>query len=106
MIWRQDRLAIWSLVMVKTRNRPSDPEAIIARLNGGRSEAKYQKDQIVFSQGDSADGVFYVQSGKLKVSVVSEAGKEAVVAILPPGSFCGEECLTGHKLRLTTVKAL
>jgi CRP/FNR family cyclic AMP-dependent transcriptional regulator len=92
--------------MVKTKDRQSDPEAIVARLNGGKSDAKYQKDQIVFSQGDSADGVFYVQSGKLKVLVVSEAGKEAVVAILPPGSFCGEECLTGHPLRMSTVKAL
>jgi CRP-like cAMP-binding protein len=92
--------------MVKTKKGPLDPEAIIAKLNGGRSEAKYQKDQTVFSQGDPADGVYYVQSGKLKVLVVSKTGKEAVVAILPPGSFCGEECLTGHKLRLTTVKAL
>jgi CRP-like cAMP-binding protein len=92
--------------MVKTKKSPLDPEAIIAKLNGGRSEAKYQKDQTVFSQGDPADGVYYVQSGKLKVLVVSKTGKEAVVAILPPGSFCGEECLTGHKLRLTTVKAL
>jgi CRP/FNR family transcriptional regulator, cyclic AMP receptor protein len=92
--------------MVRTKKHPPDPEAIIAKLNGGRSEAKFQKDQIVFSQGDPADSVFYVQSGKVKVTVVSEAGKEAVVAILAPGSFCGEECLTGHKLRMTTVKAL
>jgi CRP/FNR family transcriptional regulator, cyclic AMP receptor protein len=92
--------------MVQTKRRPSDPEAFIARINGGRSEATYQKEQIVFSQGDPADSVFYVRSGKVKVLVVSEAGKEAVVAILPSGSFCGEECLTGHTLRLSTVKTL
>jgi CRP/FNR family transcriptional regulator, cyclic AMP receptor protein len=92
--------------MAQTRKRPSDPEAIIARLNGGRSEARYQEDQIVYSQGDSADCAFYVQSGQVKVTVVSEAGKEAVVAILLPGSFCGEECLTGHTLRMSTVKTL
>jgi CRP/FNR family transcriptional regulator, cyclic AMP receptor protein len=92
--------------MAQTKERPSDPEAIIDRLNGGRSEAKYQRDQIVYSQGDVADCVFFVQSGKVKVTVVSEEGKEAVVAILLPGSFCGEECLTGHTLRISTVKTL
>jgi CRP/FNR family cyclic AMP-dependent transcriptional regulator len=92
--------------MIQTKKIASDPEAIIARLNGGKSEAKYQRDQLVYSQGEPADGVFYVQSGKIKVTVVSEEGKEAVVAILLPGSFCGEECLTGHKLRISTVRAL
>ena len=65
-----------------------------------------KKDQIVYSQGDAADSVFYVQSGKVKVTVISEEGKEAVVAILLPGSFCGEECLSGHTLRISTVKTL
>ena len=92
--------------MVQATRYLPDPQTIIARLNGGRSEAKYQRDQIVFSQGDPADGVFYVQSGTVKVLVLSEAGKEAVVAILPSGSFCGEECLTAHVLRISTVKAL
>jgi CRP/FNR family transcriptional regulator, cyclic AMP receptor protein len=89
----------------KTTSAP-DPEAIIGRVNGGTSEARYQKDQIVYSQGDPADSVFYVQSGRLKVTAVSEEGKEAVVAIVNPGNFCGEECLTGHKLRISTVKTL
>jgi CRP/FNR family transcriptional regulator, cyclic AMP receptor protein len=83
-----------------------DPAAIIARMNGGTSEARYQLDQIVYSQGDAADSVFYVQSGRLKVTVVSEEGKEAVVAILAAGHFFGEDCLTGHSQRLSTVKAL
>jgi CRP-like cAMP-binding protein len=93
-------------VVNQNEKRASDPEGIIAKLIGGKSEAGYQRDQIVYSQGEPADSVFYVQSGKVKVTVVSEEGKEAVVAILLPGSFCGEECLTGHKLRISTVKAL
>jgi CRP/FNR family cyclic AMP-dependent transcriptional regulator len=92
--------------MSPAQNGLSGPEAIIARIDGGRSEAKYQKEQIVYSQGDPADGVFYIQSGRVKVTVVSEEGKEAVVAILPAGSFCGEESLSGHKLRISTIKAL
>jgi CRP/FNR family cyclic AMP-dependent transcriptional regulator len=92
--------------MVQSKRRGSNPEAIIARMNGGKTKAKYQRDQIVYSQGDAADSVFYIQSGKVKVAVVSEEGKEAIVAILLPGSFCGEECLTGHKLRMTTVNTL
>src|ERR1700730_12773938 len=91
--------------MVQSNKRVS-PEAIIARLNGGKTAAHYRTDQIVFSQGDPADSVFYVQTGKVKVTVVSKEGKEVVVAILEPGSFCGEGCLSGHKLRLATVTAL
>ncbi len=92
--------------MAPEQENAPDPLALIARMNGGRSEARFQKDQSVYSQGDPADCVFYVQSGKAKVGVVSNGGKEAVVAILEPGSFCGEECLTGHELRLSTVKTL
>jgi CRP/FNR family cyclic AMP-dependent transcriptional regulator len=92
--------------MTLNKKRALEPEAIIAKISGGKSEFAYQRDQIVYSQGEAADSVFYVQSGKIKVTVVSEVGKEAVVAILLPGSFCGEECLTGHKLRMSTVKTL
>ena len=92
--------------MDSTKGSELNPQAIIAGLEGGKSEIKLQKDQTVFAQGDVADGVFYVVSGKIKVTVVSEAGKEAVVAVLAAGSFCGEECLTGHNLRITTVTAL
>ena len=92
--------------MAQSKKKAPDPQSIIARLDGERLETKYQKDQVVYSQGDAADSVFYVHSGKVKVTVVSEEGKEAVVAILLPGSFCGEECLTGHQLHLSTVKTL
>jgi CRP-like cAMP-binding protein len=86
--------------------RAPDPESVVARIEGGKSETRYQRDQIVYSQGDPADFVLYVRAGTVKVTVASEAGKEAVVAILQPGSFCGEDCLTGHRLRTATVTAL
>jgi CRP/FNR family cyclic AMP-dependent transcriptional regulator len=84
----------------------ADPESILARIDGGKSESKYQRDEIAYSQGDPADSIFYVHIGRVKVTVVSEEGKEAVVAIFQPGNFFGEECLTGHKLRIGTVTAL
>jgi CRP/FNR family cyclic AMP-dependent transcriptional regulator len=72
----------------------------------GRSVTKYQKNQVIFSQGDPADAVFYVQKGKLKVTVVSDRGKEAVSAILGPDEFFGEACMAGQTLRLVTVSAM
>ncbi|HEX5425117.1 MAG TPA: Crp/Fnr family transcriptional regulator [Candidatus Acidoferrales bacterium] len=65
--------------------------------------AKYRKARKVYSQGDQADTVFYIQDGKVKVCVVSEQGKEAVVALHGPGDFFGEGCLNGHSVRTTTV---
>src|SRR5258708_8139704 len=88
------------------RDEKHASDSILARLGEGRTELNYQRDQIVYSQGDPADFVFYVATGTLKVSVVSEAGKGAVVAILRPAHFCGEDCLAGHKLRMATVTAL
>jgi CRP/FNR family cyclic AMP-dependent transcriptional regulator len=92
--------------MNEDKNHTTNSESILARITGGKSELKYSRDQIAYSQGDPADFVFYIRAGSLKVTIVSEEGKEAVVAILQPGSFCGEECLTGHKLRIATVTAL
>ncbi len=88
------------------RKHASDTEFILAEIEGGKSELIYPRDQIAYCQGDPADFVFYVRSGIVKVTVVSEDGKGAVVAILQPGSFCGEECITGHKLRMATGMAL
>jgi CRP/FNR family cyclic AMP-dependent transcriptional regulator len=92
--------------MTQNEEHALDPQTILAKLNGGKSESKYQRDQIVYSQGDPAEFVFYIETGRVKVTVASEEGKEAVVAILQPGNFFGEECLTGHKLRMATVTAL
>jgi CRP/FNR family cyclic AMP-dependent transcriptional regulator len=83
-----------------------DPKVFLATVNGGRSISKYRKDETVFSQSSSADAVFYIQKGKVKITVVSEQGKEAVVAILGPDEFCGEGCLTGQPVRLATATAM
>ena len=82
------------------------PKVFLATVNGGRSISKYRKDETVFSQSSSADAVFYIQKGKVKITVISEQGKEAVVAILGPDEFCGEGCLTGQPLRLATATAM
>jgi CRP/FNR family cyclic AMP-dependent transcriptional regulator len=66
----------------------------------------YRKNQIIFSQGDAADAVFYIQKGKLKVTVVSDQGKEAVAAMLGPDEFFGEACMAGQVVRLVTVSAM
>jgi CRP-like cAMP-binding protein len=85
---------------------PFDPQEFLAKVNGGRAISNYRKDQIVFRQGDPADAVFYIQSGKAKKTVISEQGKEAVVALLGASDFFGEGCLAGEALRLSTVSAL
>ena len=74
-------------------------------MGEGKTVAKYRKNQIIFSQGQIADAVFYIQQGKVRLTVVSEQGKEAVVAIIEAGQFFGEGCLNGHPLRTATMRA-
>lgn len=90
---------------VKT-GEPFDPRAFLAKVGAGRSISKYRKNQVVFSQGEPADAVFYVQKGKVKITVVSQQGKEAVVAILGVDDFFGEGCLAGQLRRMATVRAM
>ena len=85
---------------------PFDSKVFLATVNGGRSISNYREGKTVFSQGKPADAVFYIQKGKVKITVVSEQGKEAVVAVLGPDEFCGEGCLTGQPLRLATATAM
>ena len=92
--------------MAKKRRPTFDPKSFLAEVGEGRTVSQYRKDQIVFSQGDPADAVFYIQKGKVKVTVVSDQGKEAVVAILGAGEFCGEGCLAGQPRRIATVRAM
>src|ERR1700692_69741 len=92
--------------MISKRKPPFDPKVFLAKINGGRAISNYRKDQIIYTQGESADSVFYIQSGKVRKTVVSEQGKEAVVALLGTGDFFGEGCLTGEPLRLATVCAM
>jgi CRP/FNR family cyclic AMP-dependent transcriptional regulator len=91
---------------MKEKNVPFDPKVFLATVNGGRSISKYREGDTIFSQGKPADAVFYIQKGKVKITVVSEQGKEAIVAVLGPDEFCGEGCLTGQPLRLATAVAM
>jgi CRP/FNR family cyclic AMP-dependent transcriptional regulator len=87
-------------------NPSFDPKVFLAKADGGRSISKYRKNQVVFSQGDPADSVFYIQAGKVKITVISEQGKEAVVAVLGPDEFCGEGCLAGQPRRMASATAM
>jgi CRP/FNR family cyclic AMP-dependent transcriptional regulator len=90
----------------KAPKAPFDPKLFLANVGEGKTIAKYRKGQVVFSQGEGADAVFYIQKGQVKLTVISEQGKEAVVAILGPGHFFGEGCLNGHALRIATTTAI
>lgn len=92
--------------MKRKKKPPFDPKVFLSKVNGGRTISKYRKNQIVYRQGDPADSVFYIQAGKAKKTVISEQGKEAVVAVLGAGDFFGEGCLAGEALRLGSVSAL
>src|ERR1700691_920959 len=83
-----------------------DPKVFLAKVNGGRSSSNFRKDHIVYRQGDPANSVFSIQSGKVKKTVVSEEGKEAVVALLGTDDFFGEGSLAGQPRRLATVAAM
>jgi CRP/FNR family cyclic AMP-dependent transcriptional regulator len=87
--------------------RPAfDPKSFLAKVGEGRSIGKYEKDRTVFAQGDAADAVFYIQKGKVKVTVISQQGREAVVGILGTSEFFGEGCLAGQTKRIATVVAM
>jgi CRP/FNR family transcriptional regulator, cyclic AMP receptor protein len=83
-----------------------DPKAFLASVGEGRTIRRAREGQVIFSQGDPADALFYIQKGKVKVTTLSSHGKEAVVAILGAGDFFGEGCLAGQPLRISTVAAM
>jgi CRP-like cAMP-binding protein len=90
---------------MKPRGKPkpaSDPIAFLTEINSGRAAVGYEEKQVIFSQGGPADSVFYIQKGKVKLTVLSKQGKEAVAAILGIGDFFGEGCLAGQSLRKGT----
>ena len=87
-------------------NNGFDPKAFLAKVGAGKTILKFEKNQRVFTQGDVADAVFYIQQGRVKLTVLSTQGKEAVVGILEPGQFFGEGCLNGHSLRIATTTAM
>jgi CRP/FNR family cyclic AMP-dependent transcriptional regulator len=83
-----------------------DPKTFLSTIDGGRQIATFSKKQAVFLQGDPSDAVFYIQKGKVRLTVVSKTGREATIGILNVGDFFGEVCLTGQLLRLCTATAL
>jgi CRP/FNR family cyclic AMP-dependent transcriptional regulator len=90
----------------KPIREPFDPKTFLARVGYGKTINEYKKNQSIFSQGEIAEAIFYIQKGRVKLTVLSEQGKEAVVGILEAGQFFGEGCLNGHPLRIATTTAL
>jgi CRP-like cAMP-binding protein len=84
------------------RKAPFNVKRFLSQIGGGKTLLTCRKNQILFSQGDVADSVFYIQAGRVKLSVVSQRGKEAVIALMDAGSFFGEGCLAGKLVRLTS----
>ena len=83
-----------------------DAQDFLAKVGAGKSILEFEKNENVFVQGDIADTVFYIQKGKIKLTVISKHDKEAVVGILGPGQFFGEGCMNGHALRIATTTAM
>jgi CRP/FNR family cyclic AMP-dependent transcriptional regulator len=83
-----------------------DPKALLSTVNHGQSVLTYALGEVVFTQGDAAEAVFYIQGGDVKIVVTSEQGKEAVVGMLRPGEFFGEGCLIGQPTRLASAVAV
>ena len=92
--------------MGKPANDEFDAKVFLAKVGFGKTILEFHKNQHVFEQGEVADTVFYIQKGRVKLTVMSEQGKEAVVAILEPGQFFGEGCMNGHKQRISTTTAM
>jgi CRP-like cAMP-binding protein len=90
----------------KVRKLPFDAKVFLSTANSGRALCNYRKNEVVFRQGDPADAVFYIQKGKVKITVVSEQGKEAVVAVLGPDEFFGEGSLNRQLRRMGTAVAM
>ena len=92
--------------MAKKAKLKFDAKVFLATVDGGRTKTNYRKGQTIFRQGDPSDAVFYIEKGKVKVTVVSEQGKEAIIAFLEEEDFLGEACLRGQPLRVATATAM
>jgi len=92
--------------MARKRLPAFNPQTFLSKVGSGKTNLTPHKKQVLYSQGDAADAVFYIQGGRVKLTVVSQQGREAVVAILERGSFLGESCLAGQTVRTATATAL
>jgi len=88
------------------KSRDFDPRAFLATIGEGRKVVSFPEKQIIFAQGDPTNAVFYIQTGKVRLKVVSESGKEATLGILNEGDFFGEGCLAGQPLRMGSATAM
>ena len=88
------------------RQDQKDAHKLLAQVRAGKTTSDYSRNQHIFVQGSAADSVFFIQTGRVKVTVTSKHGKEAVVGILGEGQFFGEQCLSGQPLRTTSMTAL
>jgi CRP/FNR family transcriptional regulator, cyclic AMP receptor protein len=92
--------------MATKQKKSFDAKVLLLEANGGRTIDQYRQNQVIFAQGDSADSIFYIQKGKVKITVVSEQGKEAIVSILETDDIFGQRCLAGQPRRTATATAL
>ena len=90
----------------KAKGASFDPDTFLATVNNGRTLSEYRREQVIFSQGETADSVFCIARGKIKIAVTSEQGREAVVGLFGEGDFFGEGCLIGQPLRLATAASM
>jgi CRP/FNR family cyclic AMP-dependent transcriptional regulator len=93
-------------VVAAKRKRNFDPKTFLATMGEGRTIVPYTKNQIIYAQGDACDALFYIQKGKVKLTVVSKTGKEATIGILNPDDFFGEGGLAGQPLRMGSASAM
>jgi CRP/FNR family cyclic AMP-dependent transcriptional regulator len=93
-------------VAAAKKRRRFNPQTFLSTIDGGRKTLSFPKNQMVFSQGDSSDAVFYIQKGRVRLSVVSKKGKEATIGVLNEGNFFGEGCLAGQPLRMCSATAM
>src|SRR5512135_2658155 len=95
-----------SVCMSNNKSSPVDWEALLGNIGRGQSPTEYGPDHRIFDQGQPADSIFYLRRGRVKLSVISQQGKEAIVATLAGGEFLGEGCLAGQPLRMSTATAV
>lgn len=103
---RESEVVPGEIGVVHEKPTSFDSDFLLSKLGTGKSRREYLANEVVFSQGDLANAVFYIESGKVKLNVVSKSGKEAVIAILPEDHFFGEGCLAGQSVRMATASAL
>src|SRR3984893_3076824 len=93
-------------VAAARKRRKFDPQTFLSTIDGGRTIAAFPKKRTIFVQGDSSDAVFYIQTGRVKLTVLAKSGKEATIGVLGEGDFFGEGCLAGQPFRMCSATAI